>query len=92
VIKDQYLLNNGCEILGSGCELQISSKGIVAFGEFFQWDAAGLQASRKNKNEYMRINIRGKVGEVILFDLITERPKGKTIGLIRMTVAEKKKS
>lgn len=90
VKKGQLILDNGCEILGGECELVTSQKGITLNGDFYPWDAPGLQASRdtdSRKPQY--ITIRGRAGAVIVVDHITKDSDGKEIGIVRMCIAPK---
>lgn len=88
-----YVLNNGNYViegdtnLGGECTLRVTMKGVDYDGDFFPWDAPGLQASRDTKEGRQRINFRGRIGNVVVADLTWEEPKGKVVNVQRMSVA-----
>jgi hypothetical protein len=86
-VSDGVYIIEGHTNLGEECSFKVSSKGVDYGGEFFRWDAPGLQASRNTKEGHQRINFRGKVGNVVVADLILEDPKGKIVNVLRMSVA-----
>ncbi len=86
-IKEEFVLDNGCTLQAEECEIEVTEQGIEIAEVLFPWDAPGFQASREINGEYKRINIHGKVGSVVLVDLWTERPKGRVVALLRMSLA-----
>lgn len=83
--KVGFVISGG---IGIEASLEVTEKGVIWNGSFYPWDAPGRQASRyeKNQKEYKRIFIQGKCGPVTVVDVMTERPKGSVIKLIRMVM------
>lgn len=88
VEKGSYVIE-GDTNLGVECNFYVSKKGVKFNGSFYSWDAPGLQASREMEGRHERINFRGRLGSVIVADLVVEIPKGTIVQVIRMAVALK---
>jgi len=90
---ESYVVGNGNYIiegdtnLGVECAFSVSVKGVTFNGQFFHWNAPGVQASREAEKGRQRVNFRGKIGNVIVADISIEDSKGEVIRVIRMSVA-----
>jgi hypothetical protein len=85
--KGRYIIE-GDSGLGTEGAFQVSKSGVRFNGDVFPWDVQGLQASLKTKSGLIRINFRGRAGNVVVTDVTYEDRKGGVARLIRISAAQ----